>query len=150
MIFTRKIGELFEERGARSEFSAATKIPHQNLTKWKNGAVPGVDLLETFCDGSGISANWLVLDMGPKLLADCNFEPKNGKIAGKIEKKDKVSEAMQALEEWIREQPDPERMATRAIVAVEDRYREFEEWQKKRTGQLGNDRGLENVSANGE
>ena len=77
MIFTKKIKELFEKRGERASFSKMTNISHQKLSQWQKGSIAGVDKIETFCKLSGLSANWLILDVGPKELSKSNNEKEN-------------------------------------------------------------------------
>lgn len=135
---TERICQITREN-SQKVVSEWAELSQAGIGKWvNNNAMPNAGLIQNLCLNGDISANWLLLGKGPYRLSECSLEPNFPKISGKISNQDKIGEAMKLIEEWVRSSPCPERLATRVIFAVEDRYRDFEEWQeKKRAGDCG-------------
>jgi hypothetical protein len=70
----------------------------------------------------GVTNDWLFLGKGQKKKCNISKFP------------DKISASISLLEVWIRLSDDPSMACDRAIIAVCDRCKDFEEWLKKQSG----------------
>lgn len=109
-----------------SEWVGATPTA---IAGWKKSVIPSGDLVANFCQNAQVSANWLLLDKGPKSLEDCDFSPKN-----KVVHLDQTHNVMHQLEGWIAtlNNGDRDEVVNFIRKAVRENYEGFGEWLKKR------------------
>lgn len=90
-----------------------------------NGTRRHLDKINALLKAIGVSYDYAFLENpGSQLLLTRNPQQK---IAGSIRNSD-----LELIEEWMMDQPEPSRVASNIIFMVESRYKDFEEWVKKR------------------
>lgn len=92
-----------------------------------NGTRRHVDKINALMKAIGLSYDYAFLGIDRSLYETQNVDRK---IAGSIKNSD-----MALIEEWVMGQPEPARVASNIRFMVESRYKDFEEWVKKRDDQ---------------
>lgn len=71
--FNERLSYLMTDELRLSGYALGTELGHNvsSVIKYKNGqTVPSITFIEKFCRHYGISANWLILEIGPIRIAD--------------------------------------------------------------------------------
>ena len=123
--------------GARnnSELGKMIGMSSSRMSNWSGRSGIPVQVVFDFCVDRKVDFNYVCFGNGPRPWPS-TIQGKAEKVVGRI---DKVKSIMSTLEEWIRDQDDPEGVAGDLEGTIKTISPQFREWQKKReqTGGCG-------------
>jgi len=119
------IKERLQELGlTHKEAAKIAGIDPGTISHIINGTRRHIDKINALLKAIGVSYDYAFLGISH---SPDETQSVDRKIAGSIKNAD-----LALIEEWVMGQPDPARVASNIRFMVESRYKDFEEWGKKR------------------